>query len=224
MPNTNDIFVGIDYSYTSPGITIFHDGKYFCYALWHNKVMPNKSNDFNVHNQFFIHLDFYDQEIKYQTEFERYIKLSEWSIKNIKSHIKPYQHVYIAIEGYSMGSHAGMIFNIAENTAILKKSILDNISPNLKLFIAYPPTFIKKESTGKGNSKKPELAKAFFSKNKFYIHEILKKSNPDSNPASDIIDSYWIITQLLNDVNSLKEKKIKNVNECKHFATIYYQP
>lgn len=199
MTYHDDIFVGIDYSYTSPAITILDNGVYYCYALWHQKTLPNQSNKFTVKN-FDINLDFYDNEIKYNTDLERYLKLADWAIGKINLHTKTKKNVHIALEGYSMGSRIGFLFNIAENTAILKSNIIDR-TYHLKTFIACPPTLIKKFATKKGNAKKPDMANSFFKEHEFYMHEIFLKKNPDTNPASDIVDSYFILSYLLKNVN-----------------------
>lgn len=211
MANSHDIYIGIDYSYTSPAITIFDDNKYHCYALWHQKSLPNKTNKFIVDN-FIINLDFYDKVIVYNTDIERYRKLAEWSISKIKSHTDNNhdKKVHIAIEGYSMGSRIGFLFNIAENTGILKSGIIDQIN-GLETFIAYPPTMIKKSATRKGNAKKPDMANAFHDKFGFWIHELFMKKNPDTNPASDIVDSYFILAELTEFVKSFGKKLQKSV-------------
>lgn len=197
------ILVGIDYSYTSPALTILDNGIYHSYALWHNKTLPIKDTNIISKDNFNIYLDFYDKVIVYHSEIERYKKLADWAIQKIQSHSadKP---LYIAIEGYSIGSRAGLLFNIAENTAILKSGIIDILKP--EIFLAYPPTYIKKNTTGKGTAKKNDMGKAFFDRNHFYVHEILKKKSPDSNPSSDIVDSFYILTQLEQDVKSFFEK------------------
>lgn len=199
------ILVGIDYSYTSPALTILDNGIYHSYALWHNKTLPIKDTNIISKDNFNIYLDFYDKVIVYRSEIERYKKLADWAIQKIRSHnANDNKPLYIAIEGYSIGSRAGLLFNIAENTAILKSGIIDILKPDI--FLAYPPTYIKKNTTGKGTAKKHDMGKAFFDRNHFYVHEILKKKSPDSNPSSDIVDSFYILTQLERDVKSFFEK------------------
>jgi Holliday junction resolvasome RuvABC endonuclease subunit len=195
------LFVGIDYSYTSPAITVINNNtnKVISFALWHNKKLPDpetlKSNNLT------IILNHYDDIVpKNCTDIKRYMNLAVWSINNINQ-IKscyPDHELHIAIEGYSLGSRLGSLFNIAENTAILKYKILTEIIPDS--FEVYPPTTIKKYATGKGNSKKPDMARAYTSTTGDIIHQMLGKTNPDSNPASDIVDSYFIASLLKSNI------------------------
>ena len=202
------LFVGIDYSYTSPSITILNSEtqKVTSFALWHNKKLPDQEN--LKSNNLTIILNHYDDIVpKDCTDIKRYTHLADWTIKNINQMKSehPDHEIHLAIEGYSLGSRLGSLFNIAENGGILKYKILTEVKPDV--FEIYPPTTIKKYATGKGNAKKPDMARAYTTTTGDIIHMMLGKSNPDSNPASDIVDSYFIALLLKNNTTSILPKK-----------------
>lgn len=93
----------------------------------------------------------------------------------------------VFIEDYSMGS-TGRVFNIAENTGILKYRFWC-LGIN---YATVAPTVIKKFATGKGNSNKEKMQEAFELENSIRLKEELKQTEKQWNPSSDIIDAYYI--------------------------------
>jgi crossover junction endodeoxyribonuclease RuvC len=81
----------------------------------------------------------------YNSDEDRYDDISNWAINITQKHDVD----NVILEGYSYGS-TGKVFNIAENTAILKYNLWDSRIP----FLIVPPTTIKKFATGKGNANK----------------------------------------------------------------------
>ena len=172
------IICGIDYSMTSPAITI------------------HKGNVWDISNCKFFYLAHKDKLVKdtgqflgipypkYTCDSHRYDNLSSWVVKMLTE-----RDVDIAfIEGYAFGA-VGRVFQIAENTGVMKYSLWkNNITPHI-----FAPTEIKKFATGKGNANKEKLYDAFFEETKLDIREILGITNKnDWNPLSDIVDSYYI--------------------------------
>ena len=81
------------------------------------------------------------------------------------------------------------MFNIAENTGILKHYL----KKNKFNFETIPPTVIKKHATGKGNANKELMYETFLSESHVDLQSQLSpKSTKISNPVSDIVDSFYI--------------------------------
>lgn len=126
----------------------------------------------------------------------RFVALAKWVTSKITSYIESFsdasvgsfpENCRIGIEGYSMGSR-GKVFNIAENTGILKHVLMNHGLP----YIIFPPTTIKKFATGKGNASKEEMENAWIEETSIDLRKILQQTAKQMNPSSDIIDSYYL--------------------------------
>ena len=125
----------------------------------------------------------------YETDMQRYHNIAYWIINIVNQHSP--DHIFI--EDYSFAS-TGRVFNIAENCGILKYNLwLKRIT-----FTTIPPTVVKKEATGKGNSNKVAMEIAFKEQTGFDIRKHLDLPASATNPVSDIVDSYYIIKAGLN--------------------------
>ena len=123
---------------------------------------------------------------KYSNELERYENLAEWVIECIRWYTCRVSMVYI--EDYAFAA-TGKVFNIAENTGILKH-YLKKCGFH---FTTIPPTVIKKHATGKGNANKELMYETFLEETNIDLQTRLSpKSIKITNPVSDIIDSYYI--------------------------------
>lgn len=177
---------GIDYSLTSPAICI-------C----------NESEQFHISNCLFFFLtttkkyeiskDRYRGILfpEYESDVERYNNISTWTL-TLLDH---YQVEHVFIEGYSMGSK-GRVFNIAENTGLLKYKLwLQDYNTHV-----YAPTQIKKFATGKGNANKELMQTEFISETGYNLKQMFNQSEKQWNPSSDVIDAYWITKLGSNDL------------------------
>jgi len=81
---------------------------------------------------------------------ERFDFLSDWVMRILNEHDKMGT---VWMEGYSYGSKGSRVFEIGENSGILKLKLFSNGIP----FRVVPPTVIKKHATGKGNASKDEM-------------------------------------------------------------------
>ena len=106
---------------------------------------------------------------------ERYSRLASWVCDELMWQQRP----YIAIENYAY-SATGRVFNIGENTGILKYMLFQNKMN----FETVTPQMVKKYATGKGNAKKVDMADAFTKETGLDLTGIKQ--------WSDISDSYWI--------------------------------
>jgi hypothetical protein len=129
----------------------------------------------------------------YDGDSERHDTLSEWAMDCLNDCDQ------IAIEGYSYGSTGQAIFQIAENTGLLKYKIFKKKIP----LTIYPPTEIKKFATGKGNADKGRMYTHFFEETGVDLIRLLAyKKEEISSPISDIVDSYWICKNLFYDIKT----------------------
>lgn len=178
-------FIGIDYSISSPSITIFDDSKKFsfenvsCYFFNKSKRKSYEGLVDNIH------------QLKYpeETGFKKYIALAAIIYDTI-SFIDPKDSA-IAIEGYSMNS-VGKVFHIAENCAVLKYFLISNGYTLVNSDLCSPTT-IKKFASGKGNSKKDKMYECFVEETGADILNLLDPSKQVQNSfVADIVDSFYI--------------------------------
>lgn len=171
---------GIDYSMTSPAICFYSekDGEFNfenceCYYL-----TQSKKYEVSFKNVVGDYIE-YDKDMN-----RRYDTISSYFLDRIYERVNVTK---VFIEDYSLGS-TGRVFNIAENTGILKYRFW-----NLGIeYAAVPPTVIKKFATGKGNANKEKMQETFEAENSIRLKEDLKQTEKQWNPSSDIIDAYYI--------------------------------
>lgn len=173
------IYAGIDYSLTSPAITVYDDSKPFTWDNCYSYFLSDIKKTHGVHeNVVGTPLPLYN------SSQERYSVLARWVMDILHSHCV--DHVFI--EDYSYGS-TGRVFHIAENTGVLKQVLW---SCGYK-FDVIAPTVIKKHATGKGNASKTLMIETFHQETITDLRAALNLTEKQSNPISDIIDSYYIV-------------------------------
>ena len=172
---------GIDYSLTSPAVCIaeVRENKIkFEDCRFHYIKQTRKQESVGIFNG-------HDYP-KYSDETERHQNLAEWAIECIRWYHGRVECVYL--EDYAFAA-TGKVFNIAENTGILKHYL----KKNKFNFETIPPTVIKKHATGKGNANKELMYETFLSESHVDLQSQLSpKSTKISNPVSDIVDSFYI--------------------------------
>lgn len=168
---------GIDYSLTSPALCI-GSGEGFSFETCHFYYLaPNEKKLVQSDR---LHGSLYPD---YDTEQERHFKIAEWAMDAIHYHNVD----RVAIEGYAY-SAKGKVFNLAENTGVLKLLLWQNAIT----FDIFEPQKIKKLATDKGNANKEDMEAAFFRETGYDLRPILNQSKKSFNPSSDIIDGYYI--------------------------------
>ena len=172
------IVAGIDYSLTSPAICV-HEGEKWNVENCTFYYLIDSVKKLVVNDQFKGML-----YPTYKTDTERYDNLSKWS-----SVIVTRRNVgYCFIEGYAFNA-VGRVFQIAENTGLLKYNLWKN---GVEYDVFAPPS-VKKYSTGKGNAKKELMYECFLEETGLNIRDELGiTSDKQWNPLSDIVDSYYI--------------------------------
>lgn len=170
---------GIDYSMTSPAICV-HEGKNWSIdnCVFYYLVKKPKLILKTKQLKGFLYKDF-------KTQQERFNNLSIWSINILNDHgIKN-----VGLEGYSYGSSSNRLFEIGENTGLLKQKMWSNEI----LFEVYAPPSVKKFGCGKGNAGKDVMWESFKKEtnlNLFHIFGLDEGKN--TNPINDIVDAYYI--------------------------------
>jgi hypothetical protein len=88
----------------------------------------------------------------------------------------------------------GKVFNIAENTALLKyKLMLSGRSPTL-----IAPTVLKKYATTKGNSDKNAMYDAFKTETGVPLKDLIQPTRLLGNPTTDMVDAFFLCKMLSN--------------------------
>lgn len=170
------MWAGIDYSMTCPSITVgtsndFSKCKTF-YYIDHKKLVGKFK--YNIYGT---------KSFPYEHEIERYDNIAQWALTVLKQ----YKVTEVCLEGYAMRA-VGKVFNISENTALLKYHMWKN---NIQYYTP-APTAVKKEFSGKGNSNKIGMHDAFVDKTGIDVGAFMGKT-PDKSPVSDIVDSYAML-------------------------------
>jgi Holliday junction resolvasome RuvABC endonuclease subunit len=175
---------GIDYSMTNPSVCVF-SGNSFCFESCQFLVIT----DYKVKGSF-SNITFQTHK-DYGLDIQRYENIA-LPIYDFMDHFEP---DYIGLEGYSMGSR-GLVFNIGENTAILKYQLYKGGY----MFNVFPPTTIKKHATGSGRADKKAMVAQFHKDNPSInlSQMILGKPDRFDSPVSDIVDSYYIAKYLFD--------------------------
>ena len=171
-------YAGIDLSLTSPAICVFQGQGDFnidqCIFYYMTDTPKRVYQGNNINGSSFP---------QYATSYERYDNISKWAL----SIVATFGIDTVYIEDYSFGS-TGRIFNIAENTGILKYNLWKQ---GVEIY-TIPPTVVKMMATGKGNANKEQMQLSFIEETKVDIKQMLSLTEKQWNPSSDIIDSYYI--------------------------------
>lgn len=184
------IYVGIDYSLTSPCVCISRDKTFsnsYFYFLNDRKA---------VHGKF--HNILGEEHEEYLTDQERYENIASWVLSILADFNK--KDVVVLIEDYSFGSK-GKVFNLAENCGILKYLL----HKNEYKFFTVPPTVVKKFATGKGNATKEKMYEAFVAETGVDLHNILSPTTKLNSPTTDIVDAWYIAKYIIHKTETEKE-------------------
>lgn len=184
------IIAGIDYSLCGPAICLYKqsDAKRFCYSdcsfffLTDNK----RQSEIRTTNIFGERLTDWD------SSEQRYETIADWALDIVMG------CSHIAVEGYAYAATSNRIFQVAENTGLLKYKLYQLGVP----VTVIPPTDVKKFATGKGNADKNAMYTAFLHETGANIKALLTPKREECvSPVSDIVDSYYICKRLFSTLN-----------------------
>ena len=111
----------------------------------------------------------------------KYTYISSWALDVLKS----YDVDAVLLEDYAYAA-TGRVFNIGENTGILKYRLARS---DINIYTV-TPNEVKKFATGKGNANKELMLSNFITQTGVDVREIMDYAG--ENPISDIVDSYYI--------------------------------
>lgn len=178
------IICGIDYSMTSPALCIGEEN-----CLFENNIFYGFRR-LKRHISTKKEIVLFDYPL-YKTNEERFDKISDLMIETILLN----KVDLCRLEGYSLGSK-GMIFDIAENTAVLKHKLYKN-NINFELI---PPKSVKLSFTGRGDCSKGVMYMFFRDKHCPYeIHHAIGDMDVPAeidHPIEDLIDAYALKTYI----------------------------
>lgn len=177
------ILAGIDYSYTSPAICVYDTSKELTFE---NLTFYNFSDKKKLHGQHGptknVRLGLMPE---YSSPEERYRNICNWASLVLFEH----KVEEACIEGYSFGASSGLVFNIAENGSLIKQFMDIKKIP----FTSPTPSQVKKNFTGKGNSKKDVMVDKFHETfPHITLHDIIG-IKPMAKPIDDIVDSFAVL-------------------------------
>lgn len=123
-----------------------------------------------------------DKSVKdgFGSSYEQYV----WNSENFTGWVEGVQ--YAAIEDYAFAAN-GRVFDLAENTSLMKKVLWDQGTSLRK----YEPTVIKKFATGNGAADKVKMKAAYFDKHSGAL-DLSNILIDKDHPLEDIIDSFFI--------------------------------
>ena len=208
------IYIGIDFSLTSPAFCVLKDGEYSWGSLTRTdrtaeSLRKSKDKPYAIlEGDPSIDLFFLTKkEMPEEYSAKERVKIDYFQevVDSLWSHIEPFLggDVKIAIEGLSFSSNGNALIDISMATALIRKKIVDRIGS--KNFYVFPPTAIKKFA-GKGNFKKDEMYHALVEKaptaggNFSDFTDVISKhssswitkSKQVNKPIDDLVDASWI--------------------------------
>ena len=208
------IYIGIDFSLTSPAFCVLKDEEYSWGSLTRTdrteeSLRKSKDKPYAIlEGDPSIDLFFLTKKempVEYSAKERVKIDYFQEVVDSLWSHIEPFLggDVKIAIEGLSFSSNGNALIDISMATALIRKKIVDRIGS--KNFYVFPPTAIKKFA-GKGNFKKDEMYHALVEKaptaggnfSDFtdviskHASSWITKSKQVNKPIDDLVDASWI--------------------------------
>jgi Holliday junction resolvasome RuvABC endonuclease subunit len=195
--------IGVDYSMSSPSVCVSRNGKLqFFYVnanakLCHSFEVGNVSvtgvhyNSGNINNEKKVKLR------EKHSDTERYITLALIFDKLIEPTETNEMSVF---EAYAFGAK-GRLAQIGENTGTLK-AVLRSKGYRIETI---SPTTVKKYAFGSGKAEKQDMADVWFAEFGFHVHDYLA-CEKGASPASDVIDSYYVLEAWKNAPDSTEEK------------------
>lgn len=176
------ILAGIDYSYTSPAICVFDTTKELAFHTLKFYNMNDKkklAGFYGIGGN--VRIDTFPE---YKTQEQRFRNICDWASSVLIANGVD----EVCIEGYSFGATSGLVFNIAENASLIKQFMDVRGTP----FTTPTPSQVKKNHTGKGNSKKDVMVDKFHEIFSVKMHELLGVKEM-AKPIDDLVDSYAVL-------------------------------
>lgn len=200
------VTIGIDYSITSPAITVF-DGSHYNFISIFDVDVKNwlESKKFKIHREI---QDFADvipfsrqtNKTSYQTE-QRSKLLNAEQLATLTTHTARFAagdgEISIALEGFSYASKGMASLDLVMYQSVLRLRLMEEFG--IDSIHVFSPTEAKKLA-GKGNYSKEQMVEAF-GKNVLGddilaahpFHQYVFKNGLKGKPVDDLVDSYFLL-------------------------------
>lgn len=185
-------YAGIDYSLTSPAICVY-TGIPPEFSIDQCKIYYFANTKAQIGT--FLNGKLVGEAYpEYSSEEERHNKLAQWTIDHIQCCHS------VLIEGYAFAAK-GLVFNLAENCGVLKHKLWQQT----RNYSVLSPMELKKYATSKGNADKERMDQAFVRSTGINMKELLKVTEKQWSPSSDIIDAFFLCRYLVEQVGGALE-------------------
>lgn len=198
---------GIDYSLNSTGVCIYKDNTYHLYVFFNGEGNwdKSKSKKWSVFQSigdvvgmvpYTRHKRVDDYKVNEQNKLIDATYISHLIVNKIKEVCGDEQPV-IGIEGFSFNSMSNSSFDLCEFQSILRYKLCEVYG--VEYINIIPPTEIKKQFSGKGNTDKMSMIDVFKSKKQYEntgLYRWLNDNELDErylHPIEDLVDSVAII-------------------------------
>ena len=200
-----DIFVGIDPSMNSSGVTClaYEDGKLIremYYIIKPDKLTKKEDAAEKANIERFMYVLYqkpeYDKENNHAVEYYK-TQIFKQILNDIEQIIRKFiyqitysgiYNLYVCQEGISYGSaqRTKSVFDLAGLNFLLRMMVITKLNPTY--FLIATPAEIKKKTSGNGNCKKEVMVSLF------------KGIHPDFDlpKLDDIADSFWMANYIKN--------------------------
>lgn len=181
--NSRKAIAGIDYSMTGPAMCV-HEGEEWSVDNCNFLFLAKRKK---YHGDFVCANGSTIQGLETYTGVGLDVERFSFQSAHFMAYLDMFERVdEVAIEGYAYGAR-GKVFNIGENTGILKYDI---IREGYNLGVLQPGE-VKKFATGKGNATKQMMYDAWYEETNINLGSLLD-CIPDKGPVNDVVDSYYI--------------------------------
>jgi len=180
------IVAGIDYSIRCPAICVIQSESTLlnvfrpfneCHFYYLSSTNSHVIQTDNIHG---------NSLALWATQTNRFQSIAQWALNVLHC----YQVNSVGIEGYAFGARGRALFDLAENTGLLKWVLHQNAIP----YDIHAPTKVKRFGTGVGNADKDYMAQAFEERTGVNLNALFgrKRDRGSKSPVNDLVDAYFI--------------------------------
>lgn len=217
------IYVGIDFSKNSPGVTIIKRNEIIFLSFVRDLDNNGYTKKGEVRKAFVHHvamreldnadaisyelIETNNKKVDYsENEWNKMmnsLNLASTIVKGLRKHIKKeeWDLVQIAFEGYSYGSKGNALIDLVTMTTVLKQML--HLLTMKKIYV-FAPTQVKSIATRKGTAGKDLMFDTFLEEKlvqstsfKNYCKEVEIENGKIPKPLDDVIDSYFVAKCLI---------------------------